>query len=66
MKFDEFNGRVTRIKRLAEQKSTGTPKELAFKLNISERTLYRLVEIIKQEDNTFEFCRKTNSYVLKN
>ncbi|MEX2573816.1 MAG: hypothetical protein WD317_05940 [Balneolaceae bacterium] len=55
--------RVRRLDALIRRKSTGTPGELADKLNISERWLYRLLDEIKEElDCPIGYCRKKRSY----
>lgn len=42
--------------------NTGTPKEFALKLHISEREVYRIVEYLKEVDAAICFSRTANSY----
>lgn len=49
---------------LAKKKATGTPKELAAKLNIQERVLYRFLESLKSDGLKFKYCRTIKSYRL--
>ena len=63
MKFDEYQETLELVKKLVEHSNTGSPKELADKLNISERTVRRLIDKLKQKDNII-FCRKVNSYIV--
>lgn len=66
MKTKEYKTRLERIQELAKQNATGSPKVLANRINVSERTLYRLVQNIKEQGIAIEYCRKTNSYCIYN
>lgn len=66
MKIYEYQERLSRIQNLAKRNATGTPKELADKMGISERTLLRLVKQIKHQGISIEYCRKTNTYLINN
>ncbi len=48
-----------------EHKSTGSPKEFAVKLNISERQLYRLLEELRDSGIEIIYESRCNSYVYK-
>lgn len=50
---------------LIEKERTGTPSELAEKLNVSERTIYSYVNMLKKEMNApieFNKFRKTYQF----
>jgi transcriptional antiterminator len=48
---------------LVEKERTGSPAELAIKLDVSERTIYHYVQIMKQELNApIEFNQYRKSY----
>lgn len=64
MTYIEHQEKLERIKKLAEFGNTGTPKELANKLNISERTVRRLVRKLKELNVPIEFCRQSKKYML--
>lgn len=66
MNFYEFYKNLNRIQELASRNATGSPKELAKKLNVSERTLYRLVRELKNQGVLIEYCRKINTYWINN
>lgn len=66
MKFYEYQEKLTRIQELAKRNATGCPKELAEKMNVSERTLFRLVQNIKDQGIQIEYCRKINTYFINN
>jgi predicted DNA-binding transcriptional regulator YafY len=65
MTFDEYERKLNALRTLVEKASTGSPKELAELFNVSERTIRRMVQNLKQSDLDIEFCRKRNSYILK-
>lgn len=48
MRFIDKISLIDRIHLLAKRKATGTPEELADKLNISPRTVYRLIKEMKE------------------
>ena len=47
MKFIKYSEKLDTIKYLAEHKRTGTPHNLASKINVSERTVLRMVQQLK-------------------
>lgn len=66
MKFDEYLEKLEQLVKLIEQSNTGTPTELAKRLNVSERTLRRLISKLKTKDNVIVYNRRINSYTVKN
>ncbi|CAN5411260.1 hypothetical protein BH10BAC1_BH10BAC1_13150 [soil metagenome] len=66
MTFKEYQKKINRIQDLAKRNATGTPKDLAKRINVSERTLYRLVQNIKDQGVPLEYCRKLNAYQINN
>ncbi len=54
--------RLQQLNELVKQENTGTPKELADKLGISERSVYNLVEFLKDWDAPICYCRKQKTY----
>ncbi|MFZ2906542.1 MAG: HTH domain-containing protein [Cyclobacteriaceae bacterium] len=51
------------LQELIEKQKTGTPKELAGRLGISERMVYYYLDVLKEEMN-IEFCQKRKSYIV--
>lgn len=50
---------------LIEQKNTGKPAEIAKKLGISERMVYKYLDILKSEfDVPIKYSRIQNTYVF--
>ncbi|MBN2596393.1 MAG: HTH domain-containing protein [Marinifilaceae bacterium] len=54
------------IKEHAEKESTGTPTELAQRLNISERSLYRIISSLKNMGHPITYRRCKQSYCYEN
>lgn len=61
----DYLQRLLTIDRLARIKGTGTPKQLAQRLNISERSLYRLIDIMRSFGAPLDYCRSRGSYYYK-
>jgi predicted DNA-binding transcriptional regulator YafY len=62
MQFIKFNDRLGHLQELIRKEGTGTPKELANHLNISERMVYRYLNELKDMGKQIEFCRIKRSY----
>ena len=58
--------RLQRIHSLIEKECTGTPYELARKMNISERSIYNLIEYLKDYDAVIAYDRGRKTYYYKN
>jgi biotin operon repressor len=52
-----------RILKLAALKSTGSPADLAFRFEISERSVKRIVREIREEGSEIRYCQIRRSYV---
>lgn len=66
MKFENYQEKLEQLKKLLTYSTTGSPKELAKKLNVSERTARRLIERLRMQNYLIRYCRKSNTYVLDN
>lgn len=53
---------INRLHSLIKRKSTGSPKELAAKFNVSERCIYRLMDELKHMDIDINYNRSRRSY----
>lgn len=66
MSLYNYLNRIQRLDALIRRKSTGTPKELAEKLGISERWLYIFLDELKQElDCPIKYDRCRQTYIYK-
>lgn len=62
MKLLETLERIERIDQLIRLKATGSPKELASRLEISERSVYNLIDTMKAMGAVIYYCTKRRSY----
>lgn len=62
MNIIAIKDQLKRIDQLIRMKATGTPQELAEKLSISERTIYRLIKQLKELGAPIYFDPIRNSY----
>ena len=66
MALYNYINRIERMDTLIRRKSTGTPKELAEKLSISERWLYIFLDELRSElDCPIRYDRRKSSYVYE-
>ena len=60
---------IHKIKKLIEEihiGKTGTPKQISTKLDVSERMVYRYIDIIKNEFNApVKYCRTKQTYYFE-
>lgn len=54
--------RLQRLHLLIEQEATGSPKELASRMHISERLVYNLIEQLRDYEADVCFDRKRKTY----
>jgi predicted DNA-binding transcriptional regulator YafY len=62
MKLLEQLQTLQRLDRLVRLKATGSPKILATKLDVSERTIYNLIDGLRELGATIEYCKHRQSY----
>lgn len=65
MTFEEYERNINTLLKLISIEKTGSPKDLATLFNLSERTVRRMIQNLKQPDLDVQFCRKRNSYCFK-
>lgn len=56
-----FN-RLEYLNSLIRKKATGSPQQLAKKLNVSERTIFEYVDILRSLGAEINYCRNRKSY----
>lgn len=64
MTFIQHAEKLDTIKYLAEHKRTGTPQHLAEKLEVSERTIQRMVQQLRGRGYPIIFNRHRNTYEI--
>ena len=60
--FKLYLDRIQVIDRLIQIKGTGTPRQLAGRLGISERTLYETLSMMKEKGAPIQYCKTRQSY----
>ena len=66
MSLRKYLNRIERLDALIRRKSTGTPEELAEKLDISERWLYKFLNEMKEEfDCPITYDHHRQSYIYE-
>lgn len=56
---------IERVIKLADRKATGTPYELSYKLGVSQRNLYRILDCIKDLGMPITYSRMLKTYILE-
>ncbi len=57
-----FISRLKKIDQLIQSNCTGNAKQLAEKLQVSERTTKEFIAVMKEHGAPIYFCRTKNSY----
>ena len=65
MNFKESCKRIDRIDNLIKQKATGSPKELAIKLQVVESTVYEILKRMRSLGADIYFDKSYNSYCYR-
>ncbi len=62
MKLIEQLQLLERLDQLFRLKATGTPAQLAARIGLSERQLYRLIQELKEIGFPIEYCKQRRCY----
>lgn len=62
MKLIEQLRLLERLDQLIRMKATGTPAQLASRIEVSERQLYRLIQSLKDMGFPIEYCKECQHY----
>jgi len=65
MNITDTKENLERIDQLIKFKATGTPKELALKFKITERTVYRIIKQLKEIGCPVYYNKAIGSYCYK-
>lgn len=62
--MEKYVTRLAAVDTLIKRKATGTPKDLAAKLQVSESTVFRMLRVMKETMNlSIAWSPEYNSYV---
>jgi len=64
MDYITYSEKLQHIKNLAKREATGSCKELAEKLNVSESTVKRMIRCLKILGVNIKFCNYRRSYKI--
>jgi len=62
MKLLEQVERINRLHEMIKYRRTGTPQQLAKRLNLSTSMIYKLMEELKLQDVPIEYSRQLETY----
>ncbi|REA60324.1 hypothetical protein DSL64_14505 [Dyadobacter luteus] len=62
MDLAKYFDRLQRLHRLISKKATGSPSELANKLNLSERAIFEYIRMMRELGGPIAFCPVRRSY----
>ncbi len=65
MKFTQYAEKLETIKYLAQHKQTGTPQQLAKKLDVSERTVERMIQQLRDSNYPIKYNRFRYTYEVE-
>ena len=64
MDFLTYSRKLQVMQSYIEKKWAKTPKDLSAKLEVSERTVLRMINHLKEKGVNIRFSRKTNEYFI--
>ena len=53
---------IERVDGLIRRKATGTAEELSSRLGVSRRTIYEIINVMKQMDAPIEYCKSSKTF----
>ncbi len=62
MTFIEYSQKIETLKYLAHNKQAGTPRQLSKKFQVSERTIQRMVQGLRDHGYSITFNRDRKTY----
>ena len=64
MDFATYSSKIALLEEYIHKKWANTPKAIAEKLDISERTALRMVEHLKKQGKPIKYCKKEKIYKM--
>jgi predicted DNA-binding transcriptional regulator YafY len=65
MNYESTLTREKHLKELIKRESTGTPEQLAVKLNTSVSTVYRMIRTLKRLGEPIDYSKVRQTYYYK-
>ena len=66
MSYSEYIDHIIFLINLITREETGAPGQLAEKLNVSKRTIFRYLGELRGKGAKIRFSREKNTYILEN
>ncbi|MEP7238223.1 MAG: HTH domain-containing protein [Ferruginibacter sp.] len=64
MNFQTYTQKIALVEIYIQNKWANTPSTLAGKLEISERTVLRMIDHLKKQGKRIEYCKKEKAYKI--
>lgn len=64
MNFQSYSKKIALLEVYIKNKWANTPSTLSEKLEISERTVFRMVDYLKKMGKKIEYCKKDKVYKI--
>lgn len=64
MNFQTYSQKISLLEVYIKNKWANTPSTLAGKLEISERTVLRMIDYLKKQGKQIEYCKKEKMYKI--
>jgi Mn-dependent DtxR family transcriptional regulator len=64
MDFQTYSKKVALVEKYIKNKWANTPKSIAEKLRVSERTVLRMIGYLKNEGKQIKYCKKEKIYKM--
>ena len=65
MQLEEKLKRLRRLDDLIRRKATGSPDQLAYKLDVSRRTVFRLIDFLRNFGAPIAYCGVKQRYYYR-
>ena len=64
MNFETYSQKIALVEIYIQNKWANTPSTIAGKLEISERTVFRMIGHLKKQGKQIEYCKKEKIYKI--
>ncbi|MBS1572303.1 MAG: HTH domain-containing protein [Bacteroidetes bacterium] len=64
MNYQKYSQKIALVEVYIKNKWANTPSTIAKKLEISERTVLRMIDFLKKQGKQIEYCKKEKIYKI--
>jgi predicted DNA-binding transcriptional regulator YafY len=65
MNYGAYTEKIKTLVYYISKQWAQTPAGLAQKLDVSERTVFRMIAMLKEQGNAIYYCKKSKKYLMK-